>query len=812
MFADVLLPLPLENLFTYSIPPELTGVASFGKRVEVQFGAKKKYAGIIIQVHDQEPAYRTKPIISILDDFPVITRDQYAFWNWMADYYITTCGEVMAAALPVAYQLSSETTISLPAEFEDDAIELSHAALLIIDILKSRKQSTLEELQKLTGIRTLYPHVVALYQAGLINVSEQLEQRYTPKTIRTLRLGEKYRDEAGMQAALTMVQKAEKQVSALLAFLSLTGTKDIALDREDVLKHANVTSAILSALVKKGIFIDDTREVNRMDAYARPAEKELLPLTTDQERAMKEIDNAWKEKQVVLLHGVTGSGKTQIYFELIQRALHAGEQILFLVPEIGLSTQILQRLQLVFGELVTINHSRLNPKERVDVWNQVLTGIPLVAGVRSSVFLPFQQIGLIIVDEEHDASYKQKDPSPRYHARDMALMLGQRYNAKVLLGSATPSIESYHSAVSGKFGLVSLHKRYGDIALPKVDIIDRRRDKSSAGTMYSHTLIEAIKESVANGKQVILFKNRRGFAPVLKCIQCAWTASCVQCDISLTYHKFKHILTCHICGKSQSIVDLCPACGSPSLSLEGTGTERIQDELEATFPKLRIARMDHDTTRSKHAFAEIIDNFERGKIDILVGTQMVTKGLDFDHVSLVGVLDADQALYFPDFRAEERAYQSLEQVSGRAGRKHATGNVIIQTFQPDHPVFQDVIKHDYISFYNRAIRERKQFYYPPFVRQIQIDIRHTQFAISEEAAKLVAMELISKFGNDRILGPTVPGISRIRNQYIHIIYIKLEKDIKLATSIRKTIRDIVLEFGKRHRLSGLRFSIDVDPV
>lgn len=811
MFADVLLPLPLENLYTYSIPSEWIEAASFGKRVEVQFGPRKKYAGIIISVHRSEPGYKTKQILSVLDNHPVITEEQFNFWKWIAEYYVCTIGEVMAASLPVAYQLSSETEISISDVNEDILPDLSTSALRVYDVLVDRKKGTLEELQKITGIKTLYPHIVSLYQAGLIHVSEKLEQRYTPKVVKTLRLGENYWDENGMQDALSKV-KAEKQIKALLAFLTLSGTKDIAVDRDDVIKQADVTVAVIAALVKKGIFLDEVREINRMDAYAKAASSKLPDLTSDQRNAVSEIENIWKDKNVALLHGVTGSGKTLIYFDLIQRALQAGEQILFLVPEIGLSTQILQRLQAVFGEQVTINHSRLTPKERVDVWQQVMTGIPLVAGVRSSIFLPFQHIKLIIVDEEHDASYKQQDPSPRYNARDMALVLAQRYGAKVLLGSATPAVESYHSASTGKYGLVKLNTRFGELSLPAVTIIDRRKDKSYAGAMYSHSLIEKIKEITNQKKQVILFKNRRGYAPVLTCTNCSWTSTCTQCDISLTYHKFKHVLTCHICGRSQSIIDTCPACGSPALSLEGAGTEKIQDELQEAFPQLKIARLDQDTTRTKNAFADLIDDFEKGKVQILVGTQMVTKGLDFDNVGLVGVLDADQALHFPDFRAEERAYQSMEQVSGRAGRKNEEGIVIIQTYQPDHPVFKDVIKHNYDAFYNRAIEERKQFNYPPFSRQIQIDIRHTIPQLSEEAAKLIVMELTSKFGGDRIYGPTIPSISRIRNQYIHLVFIKFEKDARLGVSIKNAVRELIHEFGKKHRLSGLRIRVDVDPV
>ncbi len=809
-FAEVLLPLALDGTYTYRVPDHLHDQAVIGKRVEVQFGARKKYAGLIAGLTSTPPPHRTKEILSVLDASPVADAAQIAFWRWMAGYYCCTPGEVMRAALPAALLLSSETILqALPAD-EDEALRLDDPLYALLGIIRSRSSITLEDAQKSSGQRTIYPLVVQLYQAGLILVSEALEEKYTPLTIRQVRLADAYAGEAGMQQALDAVARSEKQTRLVLAYLAMTGLQPDKVDPAELMARCEVTRSVLKAVIDKGILREDVIAVNRMDLYAADSEPGEFTLSPLQRAKLDEVHARFANKDVVLLHGVTGSGKTLLYLDLIREITDQGGQVLYLVPEIGLSVQVMRRLQHVFGARITISHSRLSDKERVDLWHKVADGAPVVAGVRSSIFLPFRDLRLIIVDEEHDASYKQQDPNPRYHARDMALVLARNAGAKVLLGSATPSLESYYQATNGRYGLVEIMQRYQDMALPRVQLIDQRRDKSSAGAIYSHSLIEAIRETLARKKQVIIFRNRRGYAPVMKCAVCGWVAECSQCDVSMTYHKHRNVLSCHLCGATQGMPAFCPACSSPKLVLEGYGTEKIEDELAVIFPEARMARMDADTTRGKHVMEQLIWNFEQGKLDILVGTQMVTKGLDFDHVGLVGVIQADQALAFPDFRAAERTFQSLVQVSGRAGRKYDQGLVMIQTWQPTHPVYQDVIHNDYASFYAREIKEREIFRYPPFVRQIAVTVRHRQADTSREAAQLMAMALRELFGN-RIMGPTVPSIARVRNQYIHLLYIKMEREPRIMQAIKDELRRLQHDISTRKSLSAVRISVDVDP-
>ena len=810
IYADVLLPLPLENTYSYRIPASLINEAEFGKRVEVQFGSRKRYAGLIVRINTTQPEYRTKEIISVLDAEPIISPWQLDFWRWMAHYYCCTPGEVMKAAIPGALLLSSETIIRMLPADEDEILQLAEPLYSIIRIIQKRDTTTLQELEKESELKVLYPHVVSLYKLGMILVVEELAEKYVPKKIKLVQLAENYSSEEGLHQALDLVSKNEKQTNLLLSYLSMAGSDKIALEPKEFLSRTDAGPSVLNALIKKGIFTQITKEINRMDLYKLDSVSGDFELTTLQQDVHQSIREQWQQKEVVLLHGVTGSGKTMIYTHFIQEIIESGGQVLYLVPEIGLSVQILNRLKKQFNHQITISHSRLNENERVDLWNQVKSGIPIIAGVRSSVFLPFKNLKLIIVDEEHDTSYKQQDPNPRYHARDTAIYLGKQMGANVLLGSATPSIESNFHCETGKYGRAYLHERYLGIEMPEIIIIDKRKDKSAEGSPYSHTLIEAIKTTLSENKQVIIFKNRRGYSPVLKCGVCQWVAECHQCDISLTYHKGRNKLICHVCGTVKPLINICPACGSPRLALEGYGTEKIEDELTVIFPDANVRRMDLDTTRGKNNLENLIYDFEKGKIDILVGTQMVTKGLDFDHVGLVGVIYADQALHYPDFRAAERIFQTLVQVSGRAGRKKEKGKVMIQTFQPEHPVFRDVVRNDYASFYEREIKERELFRYPPFVRQIAVTIKHRQAEISREAAEILALELKQLFGQ-RVLGPSVPAISRIRNQYLHVIYIKMERDIRIINDVKSALKGFQTGIVKRKSLSTVRISIDVDP-
>ncbi|MEO6131020.1 MAG: primosomal protein N', partial [Saprospiraceae bacterium] len=805
-YAEILLPLALENTYTYRIPSELSAKVSFGIRVEVQFGSRKRYAGLVINVSSKAPAYRTKEIISVLDDAPLIQSWQYKFWNWMASYYCCTPGEVMKAALPGATLLSSETMISPLPIPEDEILQLGNPLYDLMRIIQSKSSVSLDELGKESGLKVLYPYIVTLYKMGYIVVIERLAEKYIPKKIKLIQLSEDFSTEQGLHKALDIVSAKESQMKFLLSYLSLSGDQKIPLEIKDVLVKAELEKSVVKSLVKKGIFKEVTREINRMDRFKHEIFPEETTLSDAQQEVFESIRHQWHEKEVVLLHGITGSGKTIIYTRLIEDVIKEGGQVLYLVPEIGLSVQIMNRLIKKFGNQITISHSRLSEHERVDLWNQVKAGIPIVAGVRSSIFLPFQNLKLIIVDEEHDTSYKQQDPNPRYHARDVAIYLGKQLGAKVLLGSATPSIESYFHSESGKYGKTLLSERYLGMQLPQVNMIDKRKDKSAEGSPYSHSLIESIKSTLSEGNQVIIFKNRRGYSPVLKCNVCEWIAECNQCDISLTYHKGRNKLVCHVCGTVKEMISLCPACGSPRLVLEGYGTEKIEDELSVIFPDSKIRRMDLDTTRGKNNLENLIYDFERGKIDILVGTQMVTKGLDFDHVGLVGVIYADHALHYPDFRAAERTFQTLVQVSGRAGRKDHQGTVMIQTFQPEHPVFLDVLHSDYPSFYKREIKEREIFRYPPFVRQIAISIKHRQAEVSRDAADLLVTELKPKLGN-RLLGPSVPTVARVRNQYIHMVYIKIERDAKLLSEIKNALKIFQNGLVKRKSLSTVRISI-----
>lgn len=810
IYAEILLPLPLENTYTYHIPPELADKALFGKRVEVQFGQRKHYAGLIVKTNVAAPEYRTKKILSILDDNPVILDWQYLNWQWMSGYYCCTTGEIMKAALPGAMLLSSETILRAIPVTEDEVLQLAEPLYGLFRMIQSRTSITLEDLQKASGLKGLYPHIVTLYQLGMIVVVEELEHKYIPKTIKLITLAEPYRTEAGLQELLESLAKSEKQTQLILSYLAIAGTSLGPVEPKILLERANIGKSILQSLSQKGVFAEEVKEINRMDRYGQGEETKIQTLTTLQEQALQQTREQWKRHDVVLLHGVTGSGKTILYAELIKETIEAGGQVLYLVPEIGMSVQLLKRFQEWFGSKITVFHSRLSENERVDVWNQVLGGIPVVAAARSGIFLPFTNLKLIIVDEEHDGSYKQQDPNPRYHARDMAIVLGKELNARVLLGSATPSVESYMQTENGRYGRVVMEERYLGLELPKVTLVDRRKDKSSSGSMYSYSLIEEIKNTLAARKQVIIFKNRRGYAPVLKCDVCSWIAECSQCDVALTYHKGRNVLACHLCGTSRGIVNLCPACGSPRLLLEGYGTEKIEDELSVIFPDARIRRMDQDSTRGKNNMESLIYQFERGNIDILVGTQMVTKGLDFDHVGLVGVIDADQALHYPDFRSAERTFQTLVQVSGRAGRKFEQGHVMIQTYQPDHPIFRDILKNDYKSFFSRELEERKLFSYPPYVRQIAVTIRHKNAELSREAAEILAIELRQAFGH-RILGPSIPAVARVRNLFIHMVYIKMERDARVIRDIKSALRQFQQGIVKRQSLSSVRISIDVDP-
>ena len=751
LFAEVLLPLPVKGYFTYRIPQELNGQIVAGMRVVVQFGTKKFYTGLVRRVHDKAPQVMSlKYVLSVIDPLPVVNEKQFALWEWMASYYMCATGEVMNAALPSAYKLASETRVILDPEYVMDTEILNDREFQIVEALDIRKILSLTDISRIIGIAKVIPMIKTMIEKGILRVEEEITERYKPRTETCVRLTEAFRDETEMNAVMDKLnKKAFKQLQVLMAFISLSrcysGNEKEVL-KPDLLKTPGASAAQLGGLIKKGILESYTRNVSRLlhnDAIASPDDVLLAP---NQQLAFEEIRaHLDVNKNIVLLKGVTSSGKTEIYIRLINEVILKGKQVLFLLPEIALTTQIIQRLQKYFGASVGVYHSRYNESERVEIWNKAnrpLAGqaeqqpYKILLGARSALFLPFTDLGLIIVDEEHDTSYKQNDPAPRYNARDAAAVLGQIHNAPVLLGSATPSIESYFNTQQKKYKYVELNERYGGLKMPEIRIIDIR-EESKYKRMKSHfsqQLIDGIGNALNAREQVILFQNRRGFSLRLECDTCHYTPQCVNCDVTLIYHKQINLLKCHYCGYSIQVPSKCPDCSSPAIKMKGFGTEKVEEELGIFFPDAIIGRMDLDTTRTKYAYQKIIGEFETGKIDILVGTQMVTKGLDFDNVSLVGVLYADGMLSYPDFRAFERSYQLMAQVSGRAGRKNKQGLVMIQTYNPKHPLLQWVVDNNYTAMFTQQIQDRYTFKYPPFYRMLEVSLRHKDYEILNKAA------------------------------------------------------------------------------
>lgn len=756
------------------------------------------------------PEYKTKAIIDVIDDTPVITRLQYAFWQWMSEYYCCTIGDVMNAALPAAMKLSSETSVYLihPPE-EDDLIELSAHTRTVIEALSHRTELTLDEIRKLLAIQSVLPVIHLLYARGYIAVKEELIDIYKPKIEKYIRLAPHFRnDDKAMHEALDLTLRSEKQTQALLHLFRLTRSTPEVLQKT-VIHAAEIDTNVIKALEKKGILEVVSREENRIELDEDEPTPEIM-LNPDQEQACERIRNIWTEKHVVLLHGVTGSGKTWVYKKLLQEAQQRGQQTLYLLPEIALTVQVVQRLRRIFGNQIVIAHSALSNNERVDLWKRVMEGAPFILGVRSSVFLPFKDLGVIVVDEEHDSSFKQADPAPRYHGRDAAIYLATLCDARVLLGSATPSIETFFNAKLGKYGFVEMRTRYLDVRMPDMHLVDLRKHRLAKNSQFSQVLVDGIKKTLDAHQQVIIFKNRRGYAPLVRCQLCGWHAMCDQCDVSMTYHKFNNNLHCHLCGSQRPVPVQCPACGSTDIILEGHGTQKIEDELKVIFPDARVARLDYDSTRSKFSYQKIIDDFERQAVDILVGTQMVTKGLDFDHVGLVGVVHADQQLYFPHFRALERTFQLLVQVSGRAGRKETAGNVIVQTYNPSHAVFADVGFNDYLSFYNREIAEREHWAYPPFVHLIKITVKHPDRHVVRQAAGELAKRLRLRITRG-VLGPAEPRIGKVRNQYIMNLGLKIGRVTGRSSQMKAIVLEEITTLKRQKGMTTVRVNVDVDP-
>ena len=818
-FADVILPLPLYRYFTYRVPVEMQGCLRQGHRVVVSFGRSKFYTAIVVALHDTEPqGYEVKEIATLLDDEPIVLRPQLKFWEWIAEYYLCSVGDVYKAALPSGLKLESETSLTINTDFEEEADDrLSEREVVLMQALSAQGRLTVHELEKATGLRNTLPVLRRLVEREAVFVSERLKANYKPKTEVCVRLTFEQGNHDALRHAFDLVGRAKQQETLLLSFLDLSHFMQAGcyteVSRSQLLERAGVSPAVLAGLVNKGVLETYKREVSRFAQVVRQCVP-MPELSGEQSHALNEIFDSMREKAVTLLHGVTSSGKTEIYIHLIDAILRQGRQVLYLVPEIALTTQLTERLQRVFGDKLLIYHSRFSDNERVEIWQKMLRSRQprVVLGVRSSVFLPFHDLGFVIVDEEHETSYKQYDPAPRYHARNAAIVLAQMYGAKVLLGSATPAVESYYNAMSGKYGLVELHKRYADNPLPEVRVVDMReqRRKRLARGNFSAPLLDEMRGALKREEQVILFQNRRGFAPMVECRECAWIPKCTQCDVSLTYHKRDNRLVCHYCGYSCEVPHICPACLQPTIEVRGFGTERIEEDVETLFPDTQLARMDMDTTRSRNAYQDIIDDFASGKSKILIGTQMVTKGLDFDRVSIVGILSADSMLSFPDFRAHERAFQMMAQVAGRSGRGKSKGVVLLQTSQPDLPLIAQVINHDYRGMYNDQVEQRKSFGYPPFTRLIYIYLKHRDEAMLDTLSQRYSTMLRKVFAN-RVLGPDNPPVARIQSLYIRKIMLKVETTASMS-QVKDLLRQIYEHSLTDNNFKSLMLYYDVDPM
>ena len=813
LFVEVILPLAIAKNYTYRVPFQLNDTVAIGKRVVVQFGKSKLYTAIIASIGAQAPEkYEAKYLLEVLDDRPVVTPKQLQFWHWLSEYYMCNIGEVMNAALPSALKLASETKVVLNKDYEIDKTSLHDKEFLIVEALEIQPELTVGDITKLLGQKTVMPILKIMFEKNIINISEEVSERYKPRKRVFIKLNPVYNDPENLKELFPILEKrAPKQADALLAYIKLARHQK-TISKTELVEESGAGDGSIKALIEKEIFISEEKNVSRLYADEDEFSSDFV-LSESQDAALQSIKDQFTGKDSVLLHGVTSSGKTQIYIRLIEDMINSGRQVLYLLPEIALTTHIIERLRQYFGSSIGVYHSRFNDNERVEVWQKVLSHeYKVVLGARSSVFLPFDDLGLIIVDEEHETSYKQFDPAPRYNARDAAIYLANTYQAKVLLGSATPSFETYYNARTHKYGLVELAERFGGVELPKTEVVSITEELKNK-TIQSHftsVLMEAMQKALANKEQVILFQNRRGYAPLLICKVCAYTPKCINCDVSLTYHKSSGKLHCHYCGYKEDSPSICPACGSTHLEYKGFGTEKVEDELSILLPEARIARMDLDTTRSKNSLQNILNDLDEKKIDILVGTQMVAKGLDFSDVTVIGIINADSLLKYPDYRANERSFQMLAQVSGRAGRRGKQGKVIIQTYDTAHRVIKQVIENDYQDLYFTEMEERRSFKYPPFYRIINLDIKHKSADVLYNQAEYLAAELRKSFG-DRVIGPETPLISRIRNYYIRSIMLKFEKDGISINRVKSVIRDTITQFQTTKLSKGSIIQPDVDP-
>lgn len=822
LFVEMLLPVPIPKLFTYRVPYVLNEKVLIGQRAIVQFGDRKVLTGIIAAIHDQPPKdYEAKYLLELLDNFPTVTDLQFKFFKWVADYYLCTMGEVMNAALPSGLKLSSESRVQIHPAFNLEERELEFSEKEVV-LLKRLTQESLEysEIAKLLGVKHLYSILKSLVGKEAVILYEEVKEKFKPKTEKRIRLTADFNKAEALERLFETLGAKPKQEAIVLKYLqdvpvlSHPEKNKTGISRKKLLDE-ELSESSLNTLIKNGILEEFDILVSRFEADDKLPDQHIILLSEGQQQTHYEILTSFKNQGITLLHGITGSGKTEIYINLIKQALEGGSQVLYLLPEIALTTQIVQRLKKIFGATMGVYHSRFSDNERVEVWNGILNGrFKFVVGVRSSIFLPFDNLGLIIVDEEHDASYKQQEPAPRYHARDAALMMSQMHHAKVLLGSATPSVETYFHAQSGKYGFVKLGKRFGEAQLPEVILADmgRERKQKTVKGEFSGLLLKNIGETLSRKEQVIIFQNRRGYSPMVNCEDCGWVPKCINCAVSLTYHQFRHALVCHYCGYKEPLPERCPTCSSSRLKTVGYGTEKLEEELRLHFPDANVQRMDLDTTRSKTGYETILEQFERGETNILVGTQMVTKGLDFDHVSLVGIFNADRMIHFPDFRSYERAYQLITQVSGRAGRRDKPGVVVIQTSNPDHPLLLTILNHSFEDFYNGQLADRREHNYPPFSRLIEITVKHADKKTCRTVANELSEVLRKNLSGIILLGPGEPMISKIRNQFLMSLLVKVPRGSVELVALKNDIVESVQQVAKEKAYRNARIIVDVDPV
>jgi primosomal protein N' (replication factor Y) len=816
-FADLIIPVPIPKLFTYRVPRDMVDRLKVGARVIVPFGKNRVYTAVVGRIHHQPPnTYQAKYILELLDEYPLITGYQLELFAWMAEYYLCNIGDVLNVALPSGLKITSQSKVQYNPDFDYPEL-LTEDEARLLEELKKHSALSYEELGRLVGETNVPTTIKRLVGKRAVIVFDEVREKYVPKMVRKVRLTANYENREQVLALINGLEKSPKQQEVVMKYLSYIPVQNNpalnrkGLDKTILNQDDEVSQSSLQTLIKHQVF--ETFEIIVPRFGDEDMQNVEVKLTDIQQKACDAVISQFNEKDIVLLHGITGSGKTEVYINLIQNALESGSQVLYLLPEIALTTQIVVRLKKVFGDKMGIYHSKFSDNERVEVWKGIVDGqYQFVVGVRSAIFLPFDNLGLIIVDEEHETSYKQHDPAPRYHARDVAMMIAHWQKAKVLLGSATPSIESYYHAQQGRYGFVELLERYGDAMLPDIVLVNTRLEKQQKKMKneFSSVLLEQLQNNLERKEQSILFQNRRGYSPYLQCEDCEWTGRCPNCDVSLTYHMRDAELRCHYCGHKDPVPKSCPACGSFKVRTIGFGTEKIEDQLQIVFPQARIQRMDLDTTRAKNAYQQIISEFEGGNVDILVGTQMISKGLDFGNVSLVGIFDSDRMIHYPEFRAIERAFQMITQVSGRAGRRaDRRGKVLIQTSNPQQAVLLKILENDYKGLFEEEIVERENFNYPPFSRLIKLTVRHAEQRVSQQAAQRLVDTLTEKLGEARVLGPEVPLVERIRNQYLYTVLIKLERTISPKAAkvfILEKINELLSDKG----LKAVTVVADVD--